>query len=363
MRGICVQGLLAIAAYFCLACGCSLGPVNMPAFSGDSTVRRIDPNDGPFFVIETQQRDPETGLMESERTIQWKDVVVRPNLRGERTFTMKYRNLSFDLSSKVATRIQLDDKHRYWALIDTGYPGDLYVNDAVVRDCDLAVFPLGVHPQTGCSLGVCEVPSLRIGPVAVANPLCWYEQRQWQFRVLGQPVYRDRTVLIGLRFLRVFSYVQFDNARREAVFGLYDAFDPKDSPQWVSLPFVLEETDGVIRMMVDVQIAEHTVHVEFDTGGARPGLVLHDSVWRDLGGAAGSAARYASYQFGWLSCRRVTVPELRVGSLVLKARSANVLAPDSLFLEGLDGSLSLDYFKATTVVLDFRKRRIWIRRF
>jgi len=335
----------------------------MPAFSGDSAVRFIDPNGGPFFIIETQQRDPETGLMESERTIRWKDVVVKPNLRGKRTFTMKYRDLSFQLSSKVATRIQLDDGHRYWALIDTGYPGDLYVNDAVVRDCNLAVYPLGEHPQTGCSLGVCEVPSLRIGPVTVANPLCWYEQRQWQFRVLGQPLYRDRTVLIGLRFLRVFSYVQFDNARREILFGLYDALEPKDSSQWVSLPFVLEETDGAIRMMVDVQVGEHTVHVEFDTGGARPGLILQDGVWQELGGRAGIATRHASYQFGWLPCRRVTIPEVRVGSLVLKGRSGSILAPNSPFLEGLDGSLSLDYFKKTAVVLDFRKRLIWIRRF
>lgn len=353
---------LVLTACLCLVWGCSLRPVNTPSFAGDPGIRRIDPNDGPFFLIETHKPDPRTGQMRAEQIIQWRQTTVRPDGDGVRTLTAKYRGLDFHLFSRVAVRVQLGDGHKYWALMDTGFPESLYVNDMVVRDCDLAVFPVGEHPETKCPQGICEIPVLRIGQAAVVNPPCWYEQRHWQFRVLGQPLYRDRTVLIGLWFMRTFPYILFDNVRREAVFGLYDAYEPSDPSEWVSVPFVLEEVEGCLRMMVDVSLGGRKTPVEFDTGGARPGLVLHDRIWQELGGAVGTRTRHASYQFGWLPCYRVVVPELRIGSLVLRNRKANVLTQESPFLECFDGLLSLEYFKKTSVVLDFRRNLIWIRK-
>ncbi len=358
-----MRRLLVLTGCLFFVCGCSLGPVNTSPFSSDPAIRPIDPNDAPFKIIEIHAPDPNTGHTRLTRAVQWGEAEVRPTLDGPRTFATKYRDLDFRLFSRVSARIQLGDRHKYWALMDTGCPMALYVNDAVVRDCGLVVFPLGEHTETGCPVGICEVPALRIGQATVTNPPCWYEQRQWEFRVFGRPLYRDRTVLLGLRFIRVFPYVLFDNAGREAVFGLYDAFEPNDPSEWVSLPFVLEDVGGGPRMMVDIFVGERKTHVEFDTGGAKPGLILRENVWRELGGAAGTPGRHASYQFGWLACRRVVVPELRVGPLTLQDRKADVLAHDSPLMESFEGILSLDYFKRTTVVLDFRKNLIWIRRF
>ncbi len=355
--------LLMWSACLCLACGCSLGPVNTRPFSSDPAVRRIDPNNGPFIIVDIHRDDPNTGHAGPTRAIQWKEAKVRSTLDGPRTLVTRYRDLDFRLFSKILVRIRLGNGHKYWARMDTGCPMGLYVNDAVVRDCDLAVFPLGEHTETGCPVGICEVPALHIGQITVTNPFCWYEQRQWEFRVFGQPLHRDRTVLLGLQVLRMFPYVSFDNVRHKAVFGLYDAFEPNDPSEWVSLPFVLEEVRGGARMMVDVFLGERKTHVEFDTGGTKPGLLLRESVWQELGGAVGTTRKHASYQFGWLACRRVVVPELRVGQLILKGRSADVLAQDSPLMQAFEGILSLDYFKRTTVVLDFRKNVIWIRRF
>jgi hypothetical protein len=128
------------------------------------------------------------------------------------------------------------------------------------------------------------------------------------------------------------------------------------------LPFVVEDVAGKRRMMVDVSLADRVAHVEFDTGGAKPGLVLRDDFWKDLGGADGTKGLYASYQFGWLACRRVVVPEMRAGPLTLKDRKAAILPEDGPLLEGIDGIMSLDYLKKTDVVLDFKQNRIWVRK-
>ena len=181
-------------------------------------------------------------------------------------------------------------------------------------------------------------------------------------RLLGLPLYRDRMVILGLDFVRAFSYVRFDNTRRQVVFSPHDSFAPDDPSQWDSVPFVLEKVQGNLRMMVDISLGSRAAHVQFDTGGAKPGLLLRDDVWQDLGGAVGKKGRQATYQFGWLPCRRVVVPELSVGPLTLRDRKAAVLAQDGPFLEGMQGILSLDYFKKTDVVLDFQQNRIWIRK-
>ncbi len=358
LRDLLLTSLLCL----CFASGCRLGPVNMPSFADDPAARRIDPNNGPFTIIEIRTPDPNTSRTRVERVIQWNKTQIRPNLDGASTFSAKYRSLEFRLFSRVSVPVRLGEEHRYWALVDTGYPGGLYLNDAVVRDCDLAVFPLGGHSETACPTGFCEVPAMRIGQATVTNPPCRYEQSQWQLRVLGRPLHRDRMVLIGLSFLRAFSYVRFENARREVVFSPHDAFTPDDPLQWVAVPFVLEKVQGNLRVMVDISLGSRDAHVEFDTGGARPGLLLRDDVWQDLGGAVGKKGRQATYQFGWLPCRHVIVPELRVGSLTLQRRKAAVLAQDGPLLKGIEGILSLDYFKKTDVVLDFEQDRIWIRK-
>jgi hypothetical protein len=346
----------------CLVVGCRLGPVNTSSFADDPAIRRIDPNNQPFWIIDIERPNPKPGQKHSERRIQWKNPRIEPNLNGTRTFAVKYRSLDFRLFSRVSVSVRLGQGRRHWALVDTGYSGSLYINDAVVRDSNLAVFPLGEHSETGSASGLCEVPALQIGQATVANPPCSYEQRQWQFRVLGLPLYRDRMVLLGLRFLRAFPYVQFDNVRREVVFSPYDAFEPDDPSQWIEWPFVLGETADKLRIMVDISLGSRDVHVEFDTGGAKPRLILRDDVWRGVGGDPGVKSRHAFIQYGWLPCRRVIVPELRVGPLTLQDRKADIMPQDSPPLEGIEGILSLDYFKKTSVVLDFKRSRVWIRK-
>jgi hypothetical protein len=351
----------------CLGCACSYGPVNTPAFSDDPDIKRIDPNNGPF-VIELEQRTAQDGNEpETIRVLKWKTTRIIGNLTQGRTISAKYRDFYFRMFSYPAVEVEMQGGKKYTALLDTGYSGAVYVNDLVVRRSNLAVFPLGEHSDTGCAQGVCDIPLMKIGTVAVENPPCWYEQRHWQLQVLGVPLYRHKTVLIGLDMMSKFSYVLFDNTKRCVTFSPHDEFETDDPSQWVGIPFVLEQVKGALRLMVDISLGGHDAHVEFDTGGGKPGLMLREDTWQRIAGSVqargGGKAPHSSFQYGWHWCRQYVLPELQIGQLNLKNTKVNVLPADDEFAQDFEGIITFDSFRETAVVLDFKKNLLWIKKF
>lgn len=360
------RSLLALAACVCLTGGCTVAPVNTPAFSEKSGVRWIDPNDGPFVIESTQDLDPDTGRIETSRRTRWKPTPITPNLLKERTVAVNANAFSFWFSNKVLVPVRMPNGRQYSAVMDTGYASYVYLNDAVVRDNDLAIYPLGTNPRTNCAQGLCAIPTLNIGDIAMENVPAWYEQRQWQLRILGIPLYRQRTLLIGLELMRPFSYILFDTPGRRIVFSPLEPFQPRNADEWVTVPFALEEIDGTLRMIIPISVAGVSMRVHFDTGGGREGLTLSESLWQrvtdPLVADGRRRGKTLSYQYGSLPCRRYVVPEFFIGDIVLRDKEVVVLPENSPLLPQGSGILGLAYFKKTTVVLDFKSSRIWIRR-
>jgi len=357
---------LVLTACVGLGAGCSYRPVNTANVLSDPGVKLIDPNDGPF-VIEVEQRPSEDGSEpQTVHSIKWKPTRVRLNMAEGRTFNLGYRAPHFYLSSHPAVDVEMPGGKRYTALLDTGCTLAVYVNDLVVCESDLAVFPLGNRSEIGCMTGCCEIPVLRLGDATIRNPRCVYDQRHWQFRVLGVPLYRHKMVLLGLELMRQFAYILFDNAGRQVVFSPFDPFDPDDDNRWVSHPFELERVDGQLRLMMDISLGSSDVHVEFDTCGAKPGLVLRQDMWRRIfantKARGGSKRLYRSYQYGWDRCRRYVLPHVQIGPVALKNIGADALRDDCRFAQDFDGILSLHCFRKTAVVLDFKKNLLWVRK-
>ncbi|MBN2131832.1 MAG: hypothetical protein JW741_20195 [Sedimentisphaerales bacterium] len=357
--------LLALTVCVWLGAGCSYRPVNTADVLSDPGVRRIDPDDGPF-VIEVEQQTSEDGSEpQTVHTVKWKPTRVRLNMPEGRTFNLRYRPLHFCLSSHPAVDVEMPGGKRYAALLDTGYTGTVYVNDQVVRGSDLAVFPLGSHSETGCTTGYCEIPVMKLGDATIHNPRCVYEQRQWQLRVLGVPLYRHQMVLLGLDLMRQFAYVLFDNAGRQVVFSPFDPFDPGDDGKWVSHPFALESVAGEVRLMTDISLGSGNIHVEFDTCGGKPDLLLRHDTWQRVSSGAdargGSKKLHQSYQYGWHWCRQYTLPSVQIGPFALENIKANVLPDESRFGQDYEGILSLHCLRETAVVLDFKKNLLWMR--
>jgi hypothetical protein len=351
----------------CLVCACSYEPANTPAFSDNSDAKRIDPNNGPF-VIELQQAEAQDGNEpEPTHLIKWKQTRVTGSLAQDRSLSVKYKAYYFHMFSQPAVEVEMPGGQKCTALLDSGYPGAVYVNDLIVRRSDLAVFPLGEHPDTGCAQGFCEIPSIIIGTVTVENPPCWYEQRHWQLKVLGVPLYRHETLLIGLNMMSKFSYVLFDNMKRRVTFSPHDEFEAVAPSEWVGIPFVLERVQGASRLMVDISMGGHDARVEFDTCGGKPGLILRQDTWQRAAQSVQARARGKaldpSFQFGWRWSRRYVLPELQIGRLNLKNTKVNVLPADDKLMRNLEGIITLDCFKKTAAVLDFKKNLLWIKKF
>ncbi len=357
---------VVLGACAVLTGGCSYGPVNSSSVLRDRGVVRIDPNDGPFVVEVVEKVGEDGNEPEEMRVIEWKETRVTGSLSRDRSLWLKYKPYYFYMFSQPAVEVEMPGGHRCTGLLDTGYGGSVYVTDLTVRQSDLAVFPMGEHSDTGCGQGLCEIPAMRIGTVTVENPPCWYEQRHWQLRVLGVPLYRHKTVLIGMGMISKFSHVLFDNVHRRVRFSREDQFEPDDPSRWARVPFVLERENGGLRMMVDISLGGQEVHVEFDTCGAKPGLILRDDMWDRVSGSVdargGGKTLHPSYQFGWHWCRRYTLEEIQTGELTLEKTKVDVLPAGSEFGREFEGILTLDAFRKTTVVLDFRQNVIWVRK-
>ena len=178
------HSLLVFTACIFLVCGCSYGPVNTPDLRDDPNIRLIDPDNGPFVIEQSREPDPNSGETRRLPGIKWKPTRISPSLKEIRRFTASYNGRLFRLTGQVAIPVRMPGGRAYSALLDTGCPYHIYINDAVVRDCDLAVFPGGKHSGTGALMGLCEIPSMEFANLTVRNPSCWYHQRQWWFWIL-----------------------------------------------------------------------------------------------------------------------------------------------------------------------------------
>jgi hypothetical protein len=164
-----------------------------------------------------------------------------------------------------------------------------------------------------------------------------------------------------------FSYVLFDNNNRHVTFSPFNEFETSDPSQWVDIPFVLEQVNGESRLMVNISLGGHDAHVEFDTCGGKPGLILRQDTWQRVAASVqargGRKTLHPSFQFGWHRSRRYVLPELQIGRLNLKDTKVNVLSADDKFIQNFEGIITFDSFKETVVVLDFKKNLLWIKKF
>lgn len=361
MRALSVR-LLAVAMAAAIgAGGCRYTLTTTPAFSETSGVRRIDPNHGPFTIVEADATEPN-----ASRVVSWKPIRITTGLSDGQPYDVHADALRYHLGGNHYVRVKIPGGRKYWAVLDTGFAHYLYVNDVVIQECNLAVYPLGGNRATRAPTGLCEVPDLRLGQVLIESPPCVYEQRHWRDTIGGIPVWRHGTILLGLRFMRSHAYVRFDNPRHTVTFNPRQAFEPDAPSRWACLPFVLEEVDHDLRMLVDLAIEDQTIRVQFDTGGGKPGLRLRQSAWDRAGHRLDAryvgSRRFRNLQLGEFRSQRYLASALNVGPIRVRNAQIDVVPEENSTVQGFEGVLSLHYFRNTTVVLDFRRNLIWIRK-
>jgi len=169
---------------------------------------------------------------------------------------------------------------------------------------------------------------------------------------------------LGLNLMKEFSYILFDNVTREVEFATSNSFNPEYSNKWYQYPMTIEyDEKKYARLMVDIPLACHTQHIEFDTGAA-PGLILTESIWAkfssDLKIQSREQDRLATPLSGWLPSRKITIAQLALGNISLNDAQVHVIEDDNPFGQD-EFTLGMGFFKETPIVLDFERSLLWIR--
>ncbi len=273
---------------------------------------------------------------------------------------MKYQSFYFNYIGLVAVTGTLPNDKRYTVFLDTGHPGYVITNSLTVLENNLAICPLAESTVHSSYRGFCELPSLQLGQAVITDPPCVYLQQQWEVRLLGLPIWQQRGFLLGLSLLKDFSYIEFDNIKKEVELSVAKAFESDKSELWDSYP--LEIKNG--RLMVKMPVEGHTFNLMFDSCG-RYGMVVGQDFFEKLPLEVSSEkirdSKFQSGFLGELPCQRTKIKELNIGNVTVNSAEILILPEDSPYVEA-PISISMKFFKKTIVVLDFKSGLMWIKK-
>jgi hypothetical protein len=320
--------------------------------------RLIDPDSSPFEIT-VSQKDPNV------LSIQYDTEIIL-----EKPFRIDYRRLDFVFARHVVIDGQLPNGKTYPICIDSGCAGaELLINPHIVRKNHLETLfspPQGYSQEIplseGCEYGgLCYLPNLKIGMLKIQNPCGVFVPWRMEWHVLGIPIWKDKTILMGISLMSRFRYLHFDNVNKQLEFSCHHSFQPGDPNQWTAFP--LNPGPGK-RAMVDIPIEGITCKVEFDTGGR--GIILMPRMWEsirtNLDISKPKKSKFLSHQYGYLPCNKTTAKELTLGNITIRNAQIIILPFDTPYLsQELPGSISIWEFKDTSVVLDFEHRLMWVK--
>ncbi|MHC4536205.1 MAG: hypothetical protein ACYS6K_19820 [Planctomycetota bacterium] len=265
-------------------------------------------------------------------------------------------------SPNVQVLAQVNDGKIYPLVIDSGATKYLACTDSLVLDAGLEIYPIY---ELGKNIGgLCHLNQLKIGTLTIVHPACEYWLSHYERHVLGQTIWKEKKLNLGLNLMREFSYILFDNVTREVEFATNNPFNPQDSNQWHQYPISIERNEKqYARLIVDIPLAGQTQRIEFDTGAA-PGLILTENIWAkfssDLQIHRKEKDQLRTPLSGWLPCRKVTVEQIALGNISINDARIYVIADDNPF--GKDEfTLGIGFFRETVVVLDFERNLLWVR--
>lgn len=346
-----------IFLFFCavslLPAGCYVGPVIEKDLADCAGLRRI--KDGDFYKIDLQT-DKETG----ESILSITNVARQMDFAGS---TRVQYSWFYDKLGLIAVPGRLPDGNEYSVFIDTGSPSAVLLSGRMVRANDLAIFPLGTDSR-GEGVGLCDLPELRIGEARMIHPNCAYLGMHWEVKLLCLPWWRQKALLLGLRQLREFSYVMFDNANQELELGCDGRFCPENVEEWIPYRLSYEGNSLQLKLMVELPLEGEVTNIMFDSCG-RYGMVVGDEFWEKLsranGGAAAKKGTVPMGFMGWLPCRKARIAELEVGDIKVKEAEVIIFGQDSPMWHE-PGYVSMKFFGDRTVVLDFERMVMWVRK-
>jgi len=306
-------------------------------------IRVLDANNPTFKVLS----------MEPHRVdVKWENTRIKL-----KEATCRLKKLD---GSLVYVTGRLNDR-QYPIIIDTGCGFELVVNDMIVKDNQLEIFPF--EYQQGTLAGLCSVEKIEIGEMTITTPPCLYTLNHYEKRVFGRTKWKQRQILFGLGLLHRFRYFLIDNVASQVELSMSESFRADPAQTWQQYPLSVEKSKtNAKKLMVRIIIAGQEAKATLDTG-TNWSLTVSQSVWSTLETklhVLSESRGQAQFFNGWNDINTITVKELNVGEKCMVQTTIVVLA-DSIFGEDCV-IIGMDYFKDTIVVIDFEHNLLWVRK-
>lgn len=247
----------------------------------------------------------------------------------------------------------------YPVIIDSGLTYNMIVNDAMVLECGLAIHPLAADPQAA---GLCHVPRLEIGDMAIVDRPCLYTLRHYERKLFGRTKWVERDIVVGLRLMKSFRYILIDGIAGEVEFCGGGSFEPDPNDSWPHYAMhVVQKGSNLERLMVTMPLAGETREVMLDTG-ADCGMLVCADKWQTLSGGLNVVKQLrqgARMRDGLKRLTVMTVESMNVGATTIERAAVHVMADEEAAEDYF--LLGMGYFTDTVIVLDFVHSLLWVK--
>jgi hypothetical protein len=336
--------------------------VNTKSLENRADIRLIDPNDGPYSIKVTPRND-------GGRDYSWE---IDSQIEQAKPCRVKYHRLYATSHFMVVEgRVNGDGGRKYPVVLDTGASQSIFVKDTHVLDNKLPIYPMQTNKAglNGFSLGLCHLPELQIGNVALVDWPCLYLERHTKPELFGlsiaQDDIKDDSIIVGLPVLQEFKYVLFDNIRKEVEFSYNELFEPGETGLWEQYPLSIEEDfRGNAFLFVSVPICGEEIELQLDTGSGR-GLAIREELWEKMCKKVQNVklkdGRDLYPYIGLLPCKRGVIREVEMGKRTVENAEVSVFPNDSPLVKDCQGLLGMQCFQDTVMVLDFENKLMWVK--
>ncbi len=345
-----------------LTVGCSLCPVRFVVVKGKSVDDRrdiplMDPNDpNKPYKIEAIQEDNEEKLYELSTDI---------DIKQEKPCRVRYCGFHHFISRHIVVEGKLKNNKKYPIILDTGAsPGAIIVNDIHIMENKLSIYPLGNNDSSLSDHGFCYIPELQVGNTTFTGFPGWYVEEHDELQIFGLAITHGREMVIGLPILSEFKYLLFDGVKKEAELSANKVFEPEMPELWDKYSFLIKKHPELL--VVEIPINMQNIKLRLDTG-AGLGLMISENAWEEMSDRFHNVklkdTSLFSPAYGKLSGKKCIIQKLSIGNRIIKNAKISILPNDCpLFVKNSEMLIGMQYFRDTTIVLDFERNLMWIRK-
>ncbi len=267
-------------------------------------------------------------------------------LRGA-TSSFPYDPLMWGLAQFPCIR----SPHGDLVMLDTGLHDPARLTPDVARD---QRYPA----QLGEERCLAFVKQLQLGELTATNVMPVIETRQWQFHMLGLPLFKVQGWWWwGMPLLNQVRYLAFDNPGRKATFGMED-FQPGAGRRWEQYDMAHDRAG-----MAFVRLPVNGVELDLlaDSGGG-PRLILSRKHWQAIAPRTRVISRSKSRYPPWYGFEEIDVYRVKGLEIGPSRRGVTDIWVRQSDAKVRSSLLGLGPLSDSVIVFDFAHRKFWISR-